>query len=60
MTRKHCVQPTVSPPTAHNNLAAERERRRAAIMSMHGVWKDDPSKPHDGAEYQREVRDEWP
>lgn len=53
-------QPVASPPPAQSNLAAERERRHAAIMSMHGIWKDDPTKPRDGAEYQREVRDEWP
>lgn len=41
------------------NLRAKRERRHAAIMSMHGIWKDDPTKPHEGVEYQREVRDEW-
>lgn len=39
--------------------ALDRERRHAAIMSMHGIWKDDPTKPRDGAEYQREVRAEW-
>lgn len=41
------------------NPDADRARRRAAIMSMHGIWKNDPTKPHDGAEYQREVRAEW-
>ena len=38
---------------------AERAKRLAAVMSMHGIWKDDPTKPQDGAEYQREVRAEW-
>lgn len=39
--------------------AAARAQRLAAVMSMHGIWKDDPTKPQDGAEYQREVRAEW-
>lgn len=38
---------------------AARAQRLAAVMSMHGIWKDDPTKPQDGAEYQREVRAEW-
>lgn len=36
-----------------------RAKRLAAIMSMHGIWKDDPSKPKDPVAYQREVRAEW-
>jgi hypothetical protein len=39
--------------------AAARATRLAAVMSMHGIWKDDPTKPQDGAEYQREARAEW-
>jgi hypothetical protein len=39
--------------------AAARAQRLAAVMSMHGIWKDDPTKPQDGVEYQREVRAEW-
>lgn len=38
---------------------ARRARRLAAVMAVHGIWKDDPSKPQDGAAYQREVRAEW-
>jgi len=38
---------------------ADRARRREAIMSMHGIWKNDSTKPRDGAEYQREVHAEW-
>jgi hypothetical protein len=33
-----------------------REMRRAAIASVHGLWKNDPDKQQDGLEYQREVR----
>ncbi|USX27768.1 hypothetical protein NHH73_05620 [Oxalobacteraceae bacterium OTU3CINTB1] len=35
-----------------------RETRRAAIASVHGMWRNDPSKQQDGLEYQREIRDE--
>lgn len=35
-----------------------REMRRAAIASVHGMWKNDPSKQQDGLEYEREVRAE--
>lgn len=38
---------------------ARRAKRLAAVMAMHGIWKDDPTKPQDGVEYQREVRAEW-
>jgi hypothetical protein len=38
---------------------ARRARRLAAVMAMHGIWKDDPTKPQDGAAYQRDVRAEW-
>ena len=38
---------------------ARRAKRLAAIMSMHGIWKDDPNKPKDPVAYQREVRAEW-
>jgi hypothetical protein len=37
-----------------------RAKRLAAIMSVHGMWKDDPDKPRDAVAYQREVRAEWP
>ncbi|WP_296002064.1 hypothetical protein [Rugamonas sp.] len=40
------------------NSAAAHAQRLAAIMGMHGIWKDDPTKPQDGVEYQREVRGE--
>lgn len=41
-------------------LAEEaRAKRKAAIMRMHGIWKDDPTKPKDPVAYQREVRAEW-
>jgi hypothetical protein len=36
-----------------------RAKRLAAIMSVHGVWKDDPGKPQDAVAYQREARAEW-
>jgi hypothetical protein len=36
-----------------------RAGRLAAVTSVHGMWKDDPDKPHDGVAYQREVRAEW-
>jgi len=36
-----------------------RAKRLAAIMSVHGIWKDDPTKPKDPVAYQREVRAEW-
>jgi hypothetical protein len=39
---------------------ARRAKRVAAVMSMHGIWKEDPSKPEDPVAYQREVRAEWP
>lgn len=44
-----------------NSASAEarRAKRLAAIMSMHGIWKNDPSKPKDPVAYQREVRSEW-
>lgn len=38
----------------------KRAKRLAAVMAMHGIWKDDPTKPQDGVDYQREVRAEWP
>lgn len=38
---------------------AARAKRLAAIMSVHGMWKDDPAKPQDAVAYQREARDEW-
>lgn len=38
---------------------ARRAKRLAAVMAVHGIWKDDPTKPQDGAAYQREVRAEW-
>jgi hypothetical protein len=34
------------------------EVRRAAIASVHGMWRNDPDKQQDGLEYQREVRAE--
>jgi hypothetical protein len=52
-------------PVAHAATAADtpadalRAKRLAAVMGMHGIWKDDPTKPQDGVEYQREVRAEW-
>jgi hypothetical protein len=39
--------------------SAARAKRLAAIMSVHGIWKDDPTKPKDGVDYQREMRAEW-
>lgn len=36
-----------------------RAKRLAAIMSVHGIWKDDVSKPKDPVEYQRQMRAEW-
>ena len=39
---------------------AARDKRLAAIMSVHGMWKGDADKPCDAVEYQREVRAEWP
>lgn len=38
---------------------AARARRLAAIMSVHGMWKDDSDKPQDAVAYQREARSEW-
>jgi uridylate kinase len=38
---------------------AARAQRLAAIMSVNGMWKDDPDKPRDAVEYQREIRAEW-
>jgi len=38
--------------------AEARAKRKAAIMSMHGIWKNDPTKPKDPVAYQREVRSE--
>lgn len=38
---------------------AARAKRWAGIMSVHGMWKDDPDKPQDAVAYQREARDEW-
>lgn len=34
------------------------EVRRAAIISVHGMWRNDSGKQQDGLEYQREVRAE--
>ena len=45
--------------SADASLDAKRAQRLAAVMVMHGIWKDDPSKPQDGVAYQREVRAEW-
>ncbi|MBV6324639.1 hypothetical protein [Duganella violaceipulchra] len=39
--------------------AAARAKRLAAVMSVHGMWKNDPDKPRDAIAYQREVRAEW-
>ena len=54
---------TLSPEEATTNHASSdkdaRAGRLAAVMSVHGMWKDAPDKPHDGVAYQREVRPEW-
>ncbi|MYM23411.1 hypothetical protein GTP46_12215 [Duganella sp. FT135W] len=51
---------SVAEAQSHNaSTEAKRAKRLAAIMSMHGIWKDDPSKPKDPVAYQREVRAEW-
>lgn len=39
--------------------AAARAKRLAAVMSVHGVWKNDPDKPRDAVAYQREARADW-
>ncbi|MYM95667.1 hypothetical protein [Duganella vulcania] len=39
--------------------AAARAKRLAAVMSVHGMWKNDPDKPRDAVAYQREARAEW-
>lgn len=39
----------------------ERRRRRAAALnSAEGLWKDRTDIPKDGAEYQDQLRAEWP
>lgn len=38
---------------------AARAKRLALLMTMHGIWKNDPDKPQDGLAYQQEVRAEW-
>lgn len=39
--------------------AAARAKRLAAVMSVHGMWKNDPDKPRDAVAYQREARAEF-
>lgn len=50
-----------APAVDQHSLPADaaRAKRLAAIMSVHGIWKDDPTKPKDPVAYQREVRAEW-
>ena len=43
------------------NAQEERRRRRvAALKAAEGLWKDRTDIPKDGAEYQDQLRDEWP
>jgi hypothetical protein len=51
--------PTVDAIAGDASADAKRAKRLAAIMAMHGIWKDDPTKPQDGVEYQRAARAEW-
>jgi len=44
--------------TAAISVAARAERL-AAVMSVHGMWKNDPDKPRDAVAYQRGARAEW-
>lgn len=56
------LRPGPQPATPNGNLSpadAARAKRLAAIMSVHGMWKDDPDKPQDAVGYQREARSEW-
>ncbi|ELX09442.1 hypothetical protein Jab_2c15080 [Janthinobacterium sp. HH01] len=57
--RMGVVTPAQAEAIVENDVAADQAKRLAAVMRMHGIWKDDPTKPQDGAEYQREVRAEW-
>ena len=55
--------PSLAAPTAESKEAAmpdkpSREIGRAAIASVHGMWRNDPGKQQDGLEYQREIRAE--
>lgn len=48
-----------APRPVDESAETQRTKRLAAVMGMHGIWKDDPTKPQDGVAYQREVRAEW-
>lgn len=45
-------------PTA-NSLEERRRRRNAALQAAEGLWKYRVDIPKDGAEYQKQLRDEW-
>jgi hypothetical protein len=50
----------VKPDPAPSPEEERRRRRIAALKAAEGLWKGRTDIPRDGAEYQNQLRAEWP
>lgn len=52
--------PDPTPDVVLSPLEERRRRRLAALKAAEGLWKNRTDIPQDGAQYQDQLRAEWP
>ena len=53
-------QANMTPDSDLTSLETRRRRRVSALKAAEGLWKHRVDIPKDGAEYQDQLRGEWP
>jgi hypothetical protein len=54
------LESAVKPDTVLSPQEERRRRRMAALKAAEGLWKQRTDIPRDGAQYQDQLRAEWP